>query len=70
MYCNRHILFVLLFYYYIYGWSRDSSVVIATGWTARVRFPEGVRIFSSTQGPDPHIQWASGALSRGKTAGA
>jgi hypothetical protein len=31
---------------------RDSSVGIATGLTARVRFPAGARLFSSLQHPD------------------
>jgi hypothetical protein len=30
----------------------DSSVGVATGWTAGVRFPAGARPFSSPQSPD------------------
>jgi hypothetical protein len=49
---------------------RDSSFGIATGWTAGVRFPAGIRFFCSPQygvlGPtQPSIQWVPGALSQG-----
>jgi hypothetical protein len=51
--------------------SRDSSVVIATGWSARVRFPVGKDIFFSTAPTlalghtQPPIQWVPGALLHG-----
>jgi hypothetical protein len=53
---------------FLYSRSRDSSIGIATGWTAGVRFSVGARDFS-LQCPDrqkstqPPIQWVSGSPS-------
>jgi hypothetical protein len=52
--------------------SRDSSVGIATGWMARLRFPAGQEFFLVSTASRPAlgltqfpVQWMSGALSVG-----
>jgi hypothetical protein len=56
---------------YFTNWSLDSSVDMATGWTARVRFPawQDFFLFTSsrpTLGPiQLSVKWVSGAISPG-----
>jgi hypothetical protein len=64
----------MLLWFTAYFGSRDSSVCIAKGRAAGVRFPAGAKDFSSVQSvqTDPGVypayclcKWASGALSPG-----
>jgi hypothetical protein len=68
----RDLITLMIFGEYILRiWSRDSSVGIATGWTAGVRFPSGQEIFlystasRPTLGPTQPIKWIKRVLSPG-----